>query len=472
MSTVTGSNQSAQTIRPTPFQATVLSIPEDHFVFLGGGRGGGKSFALQLLILRHCDQYRARARVLVTRRRLKSLLQFAEELRGLFRAAYGSGLSYNLNDNVFRLPNGATVQLTHCESNAALQDTVQGMTFSLIAVDEAGEGPELPVIDALALTLRAPGVPLRMILAGNPGGANHSALAERYVTGREPWTPFRFADQTWVYAPSTVDDNPHLPEAYKRNFSVLAHTDPALYRAHRHGDWSAIVGDYFGGCWDRARAVFDHHEVPPDTFGSLRLSIDWGSAAPCAVVLGGKLAYDVRLSDDRVMPKGAWVIYDEHFECDPKNMSRGTGRTPGQIAPSLHEIALRNGTRAAGVIDSAAEARTAGRAEASIADLFREAGMRVSPARKGARVPRFELLKQLMANGEFFVASRCRYWLATVPALPRDSRNPEDVDSSANDHMLDATSYLIAGSAAGRVAVSGFVPMPEGSSRDRRIVLV
>ena len=28
------------TIRPTPFQATVLSIPEDHFIFLGGGRGG------------------------------------------------------------------------------------------------------------------------------------------------------------------------------------------------------------------------------------------------------------------------------------------------------------------------------------------------------------------------------------------------------------------------------------------------
>ena len=145
------SNSAPNTIRPTPFQATVLSIPEDHFIFLGGGRGGGKSFGLQLLILRHCDQYKNRARVLVTRRRLKSLLQFAEELRGLMRSAYGTGFSYNQNDNVFRLPNGATVALTHCESSAALQDTVQGMTFSLIVVDEAGEGPELPVIDSLAL---------------------------------------------------------------------------------------------------------------------------------------------------------------------------------------------------------------------------------------------------------------------------------------------------------------------------------
>ena len=61
-----------QTIRPTPFQSQVLMVPEDHFLFLGGGRGGGKSFALQLLILRHVQQYKARARVLVTRRRLKS----------------------------------------------------------------------------------------------------------------------------------------------------------------------------------------------------------------------------------------------------------------------------------------------------------------------------------------------------------------------------------------------------------------
>ena len=106
------------------------------------------------------------------------------------------------------------------------------------------------------------------------------------------------------------------------------------------------------------------------------------------------------------MPRGAWVIYDEHGEVSPNNIARGTGRTPGQIAPALHAMARRNGVRARGVIDSAAEARTAGRMEASIADLFREAGVRVTPARKGARVPRFELLKQLMANGEALPRAR------------------------------------------------------------------
>lgn len=463
---------SARTISPTAFQARVLSIPEQHWLFLGGGRGGGKSMGLQFLILRHCNQYGARARVLVTRRRLKSLLQFGEELRSLLRAAYGSAVAYNHNDNIFRLPNGATIQLTHCESSSALTDTVQGMTFSLIVVDEAGEGPDLEVIDQLSLTLRANGVPLRMVLAGNPGGANHSALAERYVTGRSPWATFEFGGNTWVYAPSTVDDNSHLPEAYKRNFEVLKTTDPALYQAHRHGDWSAIVGDYFGGVWRAERAVFDHHDLPPHLFSTLKLSIDWGSAAPCAVVLGGQLAFDVRLPDDRVMPRGSWVIYDEHFEHDPLNINRGTGRTPGQIAPALQSMAARSSVRARGVIDSAAEARSAGRLESSISDLFREAGVRVTPAKKGPRVPRMETLKTLMANGEFWVARRCRFWLATVPALPRDPRLPEDVDSSANDHLLDATSYLIAGSSGGRVHWSEFYGAPVNATDIERVILV
>lgn len=432
-------------IRPTPFQTQVLSVPEDHFIFLGGGRGGGKSMALQFLILRHCDEYKSRARVLVTRRRLKSLLQFGEELRALLRSAYGRDITYNQNDAVFRLPNGAVIQLAHVESASALSDVAQGMNFSLICCDESGEAPTMEVIDQLGLSLRGTGVPLRMVLAANPGGSNHGALAERYVTGREPWMPFEFEGNTWVYAPSILDDNPHLPAAYRKNFEILARTDPALYRAMRLGDWSAMVGDFFQGIWSADRMVIDHHDVPLDCFASLRLSIDWGSAAPCATVLVGQLAYAVRLLDDRVMPRGAWVVFDEHAECDPRNISRGTGRTPGQIAPSLHAMAARNGVRARGVIDSAAEARQMGRAEASIADLFREAGVRVRPARKGARVPRFEHIKQLMVNGEFFVARRCRMWLATVPSLPRDSRIPDDCDSSANDHFLDATSYGIAG---------------------------
>jgi hypothetical protein len=270
-----------------------------------------------------------------------------------------------------------------------------------------------------------------------------------------------------------VDDNPHLPEAYRRNFEVLKHTDPALYRAHREGDWSALVGDFFAGSWRGDEMVIDHHDLPPDLFTSLKLAIDWGSAAPCVALLMGTLAYDVRLPDDRVLPKGSVIVYDEHAEFDPRNVARGTGRSPSQIAPALHAMCARNGVRARGVIDAAAEAKTAGRHEDSISDLFRAAGVRVTPARKGPRVPRFEALKQMMIAGEFYVASRCTGWLRTVPSLPRDPRNPEDVDTKAVDHWLDATSYGVAGSAVGHVAVCDFAgPPPRLPDTGNRIIYV
>jgi hypothetical protein len=104
--------------------------------------------------------------------------------------------------------------------------------------------------------------------------------------------------------------------------------------------------------------------------------------------------------------------------------------------------------------------------------MFREAGVRVSPAEKGARVPRFEYLKQLMVNGEFFVASRCRMWLAPVPNLPRDPRIPDDCDSGANDHFLDATSYGLASQRGGRAAIYDFTKAPGKPPTEDRIFIV
>lgn len=52
-----------QVIEPTPFQAKVMAVPEMVDLFLGGGRGGGKSHNISLLILRHLELYRGKARV-------------------------------------------------------------------------------------------------------------------------------------------------------------------------------------------------------------------------------------------------------------------------------------------------------------------------------------------------------------------------------------------------------------------------
>ena len=44
-----------QEIKLNPFQAKLMTIPMDFDVFLGGGRGGGKSFGIVLACLRHIE---------------------------------------------------------------------------------------------------------------------------------------------------------------------------------------------------------------------------------------------------------------------------------------------------------------------------------------------------------------------------------------------------------------------------------
>ena len=58
------------------------------------------------------------------------------------------------------------------------------------------------------------------------------------------------------------------------------------------------------------------------------------------------------------------------------------------------------------------------------------------------------------------MADRCRYFLETVPTLPRDAKNADDTDPAAPDHALDALEYGIAGSATGHAAVSDFTTKP------------
>jgi len=49
------------------FQRKTLAIPEEFDAFLGGGRGGAKSYSMAILALRHCEQYQGKARVLYIR---------------------------------------------------------------------------------------------------------------------------------------------------------------------------------------------------------------------------------------------------------------------------------------------------------------------------------------------------------------------------------------------------------------------
>ena len=79
----------------------------------------------------------------------------------------------------------------------------------------------------------------------------------------------------------------------------------------------------------------------------------------------------------------------------------------------------------------------------SIGQIFRDNGVRWLEAwnAKGSRVNGAQEIIRLLAEDKLKIFKTCKHWLRTVPGLPPDELNPEDVDTTVEDHAWDATRY-------------------------------
>ena len=216
------------------FQQKALTTPEQIDMFLGGGRGGGKSYALALLALRHCEQYGEKARVLYIRKTYAGLRDFELTTRELFGKVYGTGARYNATEHVWRMPGGGYIELGQLEGHGDYAK-YQGRSFTLLMADEVGQYASPDMIDLLRSNLRgSKAVPIRVVLAANPGGPGHAWLSRRYVFKAGPWKMFyeERSKRTWIYAPSTFDGNQFIDrDSYRDQLESSCPSDPELLRA-------------------------------------------------------------------------------------------------------------------------------------------------------------------------------------------------------------------------------------------------
>ena len=79
----------------------------------------------------------------------------------------------------------------------------------------------------------------------------------------------------------------------------------------------------------------------------------------------------------------------------------------------------------------------------SVADVFADYGVIWESSSKGpgSRVQGLQEITDRLHNESLKVFSNCKHWLRTVPLLPADKKRIEDIDTSAEDHLFDATRY-------------------------------
>lgn len=444
-------------------------VPEVFDLFLGGGRGGGKSTTMALLALRHVEQHGPRARVLYLRRTYKGAEDFSQLCQSMFANAYDKA-RFNAQERLWKFPNGGTMELGQLEGDADYPK-YQGRSFTLLLVDEAGQYPQPRLLDLLRSNLRGPqDVPVRMVLAANPGDVGHVWLSRRYVfNGAAPWQPFRddASGRMFVYAPSVYTDNDFIQQdEYRKQLEAACATDHELLRAWLSGDWAVSRGAYFAGVLDETRVAVEPWTELPRRGDWLDLTLfqrkqlarmggksdweyslahDFGVSAPSVTYLVAR-SPGTTGPDGRFYPRGSLVLADELATHEPGQTNTGLGWTVPQLAEAIRAFCAGWVVSPSGCADDAIFART-GSGAGSIAEEFRRNGVHFTPARKADRRTGWEVMRRLLNDAGkpdrpgLYVSRRCTYFWATVPYLARDPRRPDDVDTRGPDHAADAVRY-------------------------------
>lgn len=439
-------------------QRLFVTCPHLEAVY-GGARGGGKTDASLGDFSLHAFRYRQDAKGLFVRRNGASLLPTIERARQIYTPM---GAAWQEAKHRFVFPGGGTLIFRHLE-NLADADLYQGHDYSRVYVEELTQFPTSAPVDKLKATLRsAAGVPCGFRATCNPGGPGHNWVKARYIDNGpyrvvvdEFVNPFtgQKEETTRVFIPARLTDNPRLLGAdpgYVGRLMLAGSKE--LVKAWLEGDWNIIEGAFFDG-WATARNVIEPFTIPP--LWTRMRSFDWGYAKPFSVGWWAVVSDDYQAGRVR-LPRGALVRYREWYGC--------TGNPDEGLRLDAEAVARGIVERDAGEKISLAVADPAIFAEnggPSIGERMRRAGVWFRPAdntrvgKAGAMSGWDQVRARIRGDLEMDEAGKvtldegpmlavfktCRDFIRTVPTLQHDGKRPEDLDTSAEDHIADETRY-------------------------------
>lgn len=321
---------------------------------------------------------------------------------------------------------GSTMVFGHCEHEEDIFN-YQGIEFDFIAVEEVTQFTEFQWQQLAAHSNRTsvPGLKPVMWATGNPGGIGHQWVKRLWVDRafRKNERPERY-----VYIPARVWDNKTLIDNDPDYIQTLQSIDdPELRRAYLDGDWDIYPDQYFTQ-FRRDLVVIPSFHVP-DTW-PLYGALDYGESAPCSFGLY-TIDYDgvvYRISEyyqaDRAASQHADAI---------RAMIRGcphitSGRFPSLIYAS-HDMWTRR--------------RLDEHSTQTVADKFLQADLPITRANND-RINGWRICRDALVHNKFKLFDGWGdQWLRTVPGLPRDSDNVEEVDGDAEDHAAEEWRYAM-----------------------------
>ena len=424
-----------RTERPNARQRAFFASEALHTMY-GGARGGGKSWAARRKANLLCINY-ANLKGLLLRRTYRELqvnhiLPLQAELNGYAR--------WKESEKAFLYPNGSRLQLGYCACDSdKLQ--YQGAEYDFIIFEEATNFEEswITFIATALRTTRADFRP-RIYYTCNPGGVSHAHfkrlfIDRQFVDGEDP--------DDYLYIPATGRDNAILMQRNPGYIKQLEALPENLRRAHLDGDWNVFDGAFFSELRlspkPLADATMTHVVEPFDIPYSWRIyrSFDWGYSKPSAC-LWWAVDYD-----------GRAYLVDELYTCAARGgtMIPDTGLkwSADQVFAEIHrrESERFPGRQITGVADPAIWAENGGEPIVAAADRHQVYFDRADHTRFAGWM---QVRRRLQFGDDgrpmMYIFSTCKNTLRTLPILQYSARDPEDLDTTEEDHIADALRYF------------------------------
>jgi len=433
-------------------QSLAIQSPAAETLY-GGAAGGGKSYLIRAAAIMWCLEVPGLQCYLFRRtwpeielNHLQGSGNFHQMLAPLIESGHAKVVGKEV-----RFYNGSRINLRHLQNYKDLT-IYQGAEIHVLLLDEATHFTDEEYrylrgrmrLGTLQIPAHVKTSFPRAILGTNPGGVGHHWAKQGFVDHGE-FVVHKSAKEDGgmlrTFVPAKLHDNPAMTENdpdYEDRLEGLG--DPELIRALRDGDWEVVAGSMYGSSWRRKRHVISPFDIPVDW--DIWAGMDDGFAAQASCMW---LTQDPKIKTyyciEELYRK---KMFPTDFVERVKAKHQRIGRADGEGDPMINRDPFK------GLMDSGAFANN-GQAETPRGTQMKKLGLDIRPVEKwpGSRVHRTQNLHRLLAPNPLDPLGRpgiqffdcCENIIRTLPALGRDKRDPEKVDTDHEDHAYDGLTY-------------------------------
>lgn len=382
-----------------------------------------------------------------------------------------------------------------------------GQEFPFIGFNELTKQPSMAFYEAMMSCRRSsfrpedyplpnglllPSIPLETFSTSNPFGVGHAWVKKRFIepvprgrvlrTTQTVFNPQTKQDEeitlTRVAIHGSYKENPYLDPVYVATLMNIR--DPNKKKAWVEGSWDVTSGGRFDHLWRESAHVVKPFTIPASWH--VDRSHDWGESKPFANLWWAESDGSPAVINGRpcTFPKGTLFLIGEWYGCPPGELNTGLNMSSTDVAKGVKWIDARLAGQTVEMPESVRKGQinitpglcskvapgpadssifNTGDHELSIAEKMRRQGVawRESDKRPGSRkngasifcdMLEASIVGQESESGQpeqpaFYVFENCRGWISRIPILPRDAKDPDDVDTDAEDHDWDATRYRV-----------------------------